>query len=80
MFRVKKSLKTRVWFIAPLATRRCLAEKIVAVAGSGNSGLNSAFDFSNTPIIFMCWGKATKKIKGDEFLQEKLKASGKIVL
>ena len=52
--------------------------KDVAVAGSGNSGLNSAFDllkYANNIYVL----ESDEKIKGDEFLQEKLKASGKIV-
>lgn len=50
--------------------------KDVAVAGSGNSGLNSAFDllkYANNIYVI----ESEDKIKGDEFLQEKLKASGK---
>lgn len=52
--------------------------KDVAVAGSGNSGLNSAFDllkYANNIYVMESDGK----IRGDEFLQEKLKKSGKAV-
>ena len=51
--------------------------KDVAVAGSGNSGLNSAFDllkYANNIYAL----ESDDKIRGDEFLQEKLKKSGKI--
>lgn len=53
-------------------------EKDVAVAGSGNSGLNSAFDllkYANNIYVL----ESADTIKGDEFLQEKLKKSGKVV-
>ena len=51
--------------------------KIVVVAGGGNSGLNSAFDllkYANNIFVL----EVSDKIIGDEFLQEKLKASGKV--
>lgn len=52
--------------------------KDVAVAGSGNSGLNSAFDllkYANNIYVL----ESADTIKGDEFLQEKLKKSGKVI-
>ena len=52
--------------------------KDVAVAGSGNSGLNSAFDllkYANNIYVL----ESDDKIRGDELLQEKLKKSGKVV-
>lgn len=52
--------------------------KDVAVAGSGNSGLNSAFDllkYANNIYVL----ESTDTIRGDEFLQEKLKKSGKVI-
>src|SRR3989344_1733007 len=52
--------------------------KDVAVAGGGNSGLNSAFDllkYANNIYVL----ESVDKIRGDEFLQEKLKTSGKVV-
>ncbi len=51
--------------------------KTIVVAGGGNSGLNSAFDllkYANNIYVL----EASDKIIGDEFLQEKLKASGKV--
>jgi len=52
--------------------------KTVVVAGGGNSGLNSAFDLLKyADNIYVLENDA--KIRGDEFLQEKLKASGKVV-
>lgn len=52
--------------------------KDVVVAGGGNSGLGSAFDllkYANKIFVM----ESMDKIKGDELLQEKLKASGKVV-
>lgn len=52
--------------------------KYVVVAGGGNSGLGSAFDllkYANKIFVM----ESMDKIKGDELLQEKLKASGKVV-
>ena len=51
--------------------------KTVVVAGGGNSGLNSAFDLLKYAIKIYVMESDTK-IRGDEFLQEKLKASGKV--
>lgn len=51
--------------------------KIVVVAGGGNSGLNSAFDLLNYAVKIYVM-EAGDKIIGDEVLQEKLKASGKV--
>ena len=52
-------------------------DKTVVVAGGGNSGLNSTFDLLKYAIkIYVMESEA--KIRGDEFLQEKLKASGKV--
>ena len=52
-------------------------DKTVVVVGGGNSGLNSAFDLLKYAVkIFVLESDA--KIRGDEFLQEKLKASGKV--
>ena len=51
--------------------------KDVAVAGSGNSGLNSAYDllkYANNIYVI----ESADAVKGDEFLQEKLKKSGKV--
>ena len=53
-------------------------DKTVVVAGGGNSGLNSTFDLLKYAVkIYVL--EASDKIIGDEFLQEKLKASGKVV-
>lgn len=52
--------------------------KTVVVAGGGNSGLNSAFDLLKyADRIYVI--ESAVVIKGDEFLQEKLKASGKVI-
>lgn len=52
--------------------------KTVVVAGGGNSGLNSAYDLLKYAVrIYIIESAAA--IKGDEFLQEKLKASGKVI-
>jgi len=51
--------------------------KTVVVAGGGNSGLNSAFDLLKYAVKIYVM-EASDKIIGDEFLQEKLKASGKV--
>ena len=51
--------------------------KTVVVAGGGNSGLNSAYDllkYANNIYVMESDGK----IRGDEFLQERLKMSGKV--
>lgn len=51
--------------------------KDVAVIGGGNSGMESAMDltkYANKIYILECG----EKIKGDEFLQEKLKRTGKV--
>lgn len=52
--------------------------KTVVVAGGGNSGLNSAFDLLKYAVQIYVIESAVV-IKGDEFLQEKLKASGKVI-
>jgi len=52
-------------------------DKTVVVAGGGNSGLNSAFDLLKYAVKIYVM-EASDKIIGDEFLQEKLKASGKV--
>ena len=52
-------------------------DKTVVVAGGGNSGLNSAFDLLKYAVKIYIM-EAADKIIGDEFLQEKLKASGKV--
>lgn len=52
--------------------------KDVVVAGGGNSGLGSAFDllkYANNIFVM----ESMDKLKGDELLQEKLRASGKVV-
>lgn len=52
--------------------------KDVIVVGGGNSGLGSAFDllkYANNIFVM----ESMDKLKGDELLQEKLKASGKVV-
>ena len=51
--------------------------KTVVVAGGGNSGLNSAFDLLKYAVKIYVM-ENSGKIIGDEFLQEKLKASGKV--
>ncbi|MEK7131039.1 MAG: FAD-dependent oxidoreductase [Patescibacteria group bacterium] len=51
--------------------------KDVVVAGGGNSGLGSAFDllkYANNIFVM----ESMDKLKGDELLHEKLKASGKV--
>ena len=51
--------------------------KTVVVAGGGNSGLNSAYDllkYANNIYVI----ESADAVKGDEFLQEKLKKSGKV--
>lgn len=51
--------------------------KDVAVVGSGNSGLNAAFDlvkYANKIYVF----ESGPEIKGDELLRDKLKESGKV--
>lgn len=51
--------------------------KDVAVVGSGNSGLNAAFDlvkYANKIYVF----ESGSEIKGDELLRDKLKESGKV--
>ena len=52
--------------------------KDVVVAGSGNSGLGSAFDLLKYANKIYIIGRA-EKVKGDEFLQEKLKKYDKVV-
>lgn len=52
--------------------------KTVVVAGGGNSGLNSAFDLLKYAVQIYIIESAVI-MKGDEFLQEKLKASGKVI-
>ncbi|KKR91444.1 MAG: Alkyl hydroperoxide reductase, F subunit [Candidatus Falkowbacteria bacterium GW2011_GWA2_41_14] len=52
--------------------------KDVVVVGGGNSGLGSAFDllkYANNVFVM----ETADKLRGDELLQEKLKASGKVV-
>ena len=52
--------------------------KDVVVVGGGNSGLGSAFDllkYANNIFVM----ESMDKLKGDELLQDKLKASGKVV-
>ena len=51
--------------------------KTVVVAGGGNSGLNSAFDLLKYAVKIYVMENSGKLI-GDEFLQEKLKKSGKV--
>lgn len=51
--------------------------KTVVVAGGGNSGLNSAFDLLKYAVKIYVM-ESSGKIIGDEFLQEKLKSSGKV--
>lgn len=51
--------------------------KTVVVAGGGNSGLNSAFDLLKYAVKIYVM-ENSGKIIGDEFLQEKLKSSGKV--
>ena len=51
--------------------------KTVIVAGGGNSGLNSAFDLLKYAVKIYVMENSGKLI-GDEFLQEKLKSSGKV--
>lgn len=51
--------------------------KIIAVIGGGNSGLETAMDltkYAEKIYIF----EYTSKLKGDEFLQDKLKQGGKV--
>src|SRR3989338_3485466 len=52
-------------------------DKTVVVAGGGNSGLNSTFDLLKYAIKIYVMESEAKR-RGDEFLQEKLKASGKV--
>lgn len=51
--------------------------KVVVVAGGGNSGLNSAFDLLKYAVRIYVM-EASDELIGDEFLQEKLKVSGKV--
>ena len=76
MFRAKKNLKTRGWFIAPLATPRFWRQDGCS-SRRGNSGLNSAFDLLKYAVKIYVMENSGKLI-GDEFLQEKLKKSGKV--
>lgn len=52
--------------------------KDVVVAGSGNSGLSSAFDLLKYANKIYIIGRADK-IKGDEFLQEKIRENDKVI-
>ena len=49
----------------------------MVVAGGGNSGLNSAYDLLKYAVKIYVMENSDKLI-GDEFLQEKLKKSGKV--
>ena len=69
MFPAKKNLKTKAWFIAPLATPRFLGARRFVVAGGGNSGLNSAFDLLKYAVKIYVMENSGKLI-GDEFCRK----------
>ena len=78
MFPAKKNLKTKAWFIAPLATPAFWGQDGCS-GRRGNSGLNSAFDLLKYAVKIYVMENSGKLI-GDEFLQEKLKASERLNL